>query len=204
MIDAICLKLTNVIRKKVPDIDDERAEIINYGLQNIVGEIPKIIPIMLISYVLGIFNLSMIAVASILTYRTFSGGFHLNTHLGCLCCSLIFFCGTVYLGEWLVFENLKITYTIYFAIWLINMIIIKLYAPADTENVPIINKEQRRKQQIESYIVMTALVIVATFFIKDMVISNIIVYGTLLQSLGMTRIAYKLTKNRYGHEVYTD
>ena len=26
----------------MPEIDDERAEVINYGLQNIVGEIPKI------------------------------------------------------------------------------------------------------------------------------------------------------------------
>ena len=42
MIDKICNFLTNRIRKEMPDIDDERAEVINYGLQNIVGEIPKI------------------------------------------------------------------------------------------------------------------------------------------------------------------
>ena len=38
MIDKICNFLTNRIRKEMPDIDDERAEVINYGLQNIVGE----------------------------------------------------------------------------------------------------------------------------------------------------------------------
>jgi len=42
MIDTICNFLTERIRKEMPDIDDERAEVINYGLQNIVGEIPKI------------------------------------------------------------------------------------------------------------------------------------------------------------------
>ena len=32
MIDKICLLLTNKIRKEMPEVDDERAEIINYGL----------------------------------------------------------------------------------------------------------------------------------------------------------------------------
>ena len=43
MVDKICEFLTNKIRKEMPEIDDQRAEIINYGLQNIIGEIPKII-----------------------------------------------------------------------------------------------------------------------------------------------------------------
>ena len=42
MIDRICTFLTNKIRKEMPEVDDERAEVIYYGLQNIVGEIPKI------------------------------------------------------------------------------------------------------------------------------------------------------------------
>ena len=42
MIDKICTFLTKKIRDEMPEIDDERAEVINYGLQNIVGEIPKV------------------------------------------------------------------------------------------------------------------------------------------------------------------
>ena len=42
MIDKICEYLTNKIRKQMPEIDDEKAEVINYGIQLIVGEIPKI------------------------------------------------------------------------------------------------------------------------------------------------------------------
>ena len=41
MIDKFCDYLTNKIRKANPDIDDERAEVINYGIHLIVGEIPK-------------------------------------------------------------------------------------------------------------------------------------------------------------------
>lgn len=52
MIDKICEFLTNKIRKEMPEVDDERAEIINYGLQNIIGEIPKTFIIFGIAYIL--------------------------------------------------------------------------------------------------------------------------------------------------------
>ena len=42
MIEKICIYLTNKIREKTPDMDDEKAEVVNFGLQLIVGEIPKI------------------------------------------------------------------------------------------------------------------------------------------------------------------
>ena len=42
MIDKFCNYLLKKIRDKMPDIDDERAEIILYGIQLIVGEIPKL------------------------------------------------------------------------------------------------------------------------------------------------------------------
>ena len=41
MVDKICDYLTNKIRKQMPEIDNERAEIIDYGLHLVVGEIPK-------------------------------------------------------------------------------------------------------------------------------------------------------------------
>jgi len=50
MVETICNKLTSRIRKEMPDINDERAEVINYGLQLIIGEIPKLIIIILHTY----------------------------------------------------------------------------------------------------------------------------------------------------------
>ena len=68
----------------MPEIDDERAEIINYGLQLVIGEIPKTLLILLIAYLLGVFKLTLLALLFILPYRTFSGGVHLKTHIGCI------------------------------------------------------------------------------------------------------------------------
>ena len=39
MVDKICDYLTNKIKKQMPDVNEERAEVINYGIHLIVGEI---------------------------------------------------------------------------------------------------------------------------------------------------------------------
>ena len=66
MIDKICTILTNKIRKEMPEVDDERAEIIMFGLQNIIGEIPKIFIIFIVAYLLGIMKLTLISFLVIL------------------------------------------------------------------------------------------------------------------------------------------
>ena len=201
MVDKICDYLTNKIQKEDQEIDDERAEIINYGIHLIVGEIPKFFIIMGIAYLLGVFDLTVIAFFLILPFRAASGGFHLKTHIGCIVGSVIFFCGVGILGKYLILEGIA-KYIITAIIWLFGMIMVKLYAPADTENVPIISKKERKKKKILSYIILT-ISIVASIIIRNEVISNMIVYGMLFQSISITRLAYQLTNNKYGYEVYS-
>ena len=200
MVDKICDYLTNKIRKENPEIDDERAEIINYGIHLIVGEIPKFFITMAIAYILGVLDLTILAFVLLLPYRATSGGFHLKTHIGCVIGTTLFYCGIGVLGKYLILEQ-TIKYIVTIAIWVFGMIMVKLYAPADTENVPIISKKERKKKRILSYITLTVSIIVSVL-IKDEIISNIIVYGMLFQSFSITRLAYKLTKNKYGYEVY--
>lgn len=200
MIDKFCDYLTTKIRKENPDIDDERAEIINYGIHLIVGEIPKFFIIMGVAYLLGVLNLTILAYFLVLPFRGASGGFHLKTHIGCIVGSIIFFCGIGLLGKYIIL-GATLKYIITFIIWIFGIIMVKLYAPADTENVPIISKKERKKKKILSYITLTLSIVIA-LFIKNEVISNIIIYGMLFQSISITRIAYILTNNKYGYEVY--
>lgn len=200
MIDNFCNYLTAKIRKENPDIDDERAEVINYGIHLIVGEIPKFFIIMGVAFILGVLDLTILAYFLVLPFRGVSGGFHLKTHIGCIVGSIVFFCGIGLLGKYLILETI-VKYIVAFAIWVFGMIMVKLYAPADTENVPIISKKERKKKRILSYITLTLSIIIA-LFIKNEVISNIIIYGMLFQSISITRLAYSLTNNKYGYEVY--
>lgn len=80
---------------------------------------------------------------------------------------------------------------------------IKLYAPADTEDVPILESKVRKKKQIASYLSLTVALVVA-ILVQDSTISNILIFGNLVQTLTITKIAYRLTNNKYGYEVYGD
>lgn len=202
MIDTICTYLTNRIRKEMPDVDDERAEIIMYGLQNIIGEFPKGIIILIIAYFLGIFKLTLISILIIAPYRCFSGGVHMKTHVGCIIYTLLLYSGSALLAKYVLLTG-TLKYIISVVIWIFCMTMIKLYAPADTENVPILRKKERKQKQIFSYIILTVGFIIASF-INNPVISQIIIFGYFIQTLTITRFAYKITDNKYGYEVYAN
>lgn len=202
MIDKICTYLTNRIRKEMPEIDDERAEIIMYGLQNIIGELPKGIIILIIAYFLGIFKLTLISILIIAPYRGLSGGVHMKTHIGCIVYTLILYSGSALLGKYIILTGIS-KYITAFIVWTFCMIMIKLYAPADTENVPILMEKERKQKQIFSYIALTVEIIIA-IFISNTTIAGIIIFGDFIQTLTITRFAYKITNNKYGHEVYAN
>src|SRR5699024_19494 len=143
MVDEICNRLTLRIRKEIPDVDDERAEVINYGLQLLIGEIPKTLIIIGIAWILGVLDLTILALILMLPYRTASGGVHLKTHIGCIVATSVFYIGNAVLSKYIVLEKI-VQYIITGAIWLFSMIMIKLYAPADTEAVPILRKKERK------------------------------------------------------------
>lgn len=200
MIDKICKFLTNQIRKEMPEIDDERAEVINYGLQNIVGEIPKIFIMLGIAAILGIFPLALFTFIVLIPYKGASGGVHLKTHIGCILFTTIFYCLIPFVSQYIVLTQVM-KYIVIASVWIFGMIMIKLYAPADTESVPILNKKDRRKKQIVSYITFTVALIVA-LIIPNNTISNILILANLIQTITITKLVYKITNNKYGYEVY--
>lgn len=198
MVEKFCLFLTNRMRKENSEIDDERAEIINYGLQLLVGEIPKMLITIGIAYLLGILKLTIIMVILILPYRAFSGGFHLHTHIGCILSTNLFYCGIAKISNYIYLHSLeKVIFVL--CVWIFGIIIISLYAPADTENVPILRKKERKQKKILSYITFTLGLILA-LVINNNAVCNIIIFGYLIQTIMITPIAYKITKNSYGYK----
>ena len=147
MIDKITEFLTNKIRKEMPEVDDERAEVINYGLQILLGEVPKFFIMLLIAYALGLLKLSLITFFIIMPYRMFSGGFHLHTNIGCIISTCSFYCGTALLAKYIVLGSIT-KYISIILLAIFGIIMIKLYAPADTEDVPIISPKIRKQKQI--------------------------------------------------------
>ncbi len=202
MIDKLCLFLTDRIQKEMPDVDDERAEIINYGIHLIIGEFPKIFLVLIISYLLGILKYTILMVIMLLPYRACSGGFHLKTHIGCIISTTLYYCGVPKISNYFVFYNhTKLIFVL--SVLIFGMIMITRYAPADTENIPILRKKERKQKKILSYIFFIVGLLIA-IIINNNQISNILIFGNLAQSIMITPLAYKLTKNKYGYEVYSN
>ncbi len=200
VIDKFCEYLTKKIRKEMPEVDDERAEVINYGLQLIFGEVPKFFIMAAIAWALGVLKLTILCFMIMLPYRMYSGGFHLKTHIGCIIGTSLMYTGNAFVSQMIhVPLTLKIIYAIF--MWAFAILMIYKYAPADTENVPVISKKERRKRKNISYIIVSVMLILGCL-INNNVISNILLVGVFLQTVSITRIVYIITNNKYGYEEY--
>ena len=201
MIDKICKHITNAIRKEMPDIDDEKAEVIMYGLQLIIGEIPKLILLIIIAIIFKIEWLVIFAYVTMLPYKLVAGGFHLKTHIGCTLGTFVVYFGNVLISKYIVLEPIELKYFLIILTGILAVIMVSLYAPADTLNVPILRQKERKTKKILSYI-FAILLLVSSAFVRNSTLSNILLFNVFIESISISRLAYKLTKNEYGYENY--
>lgn len=202
MVEKFCLFLVKKMRKENPEIDDEKAEIISYGLQLLIGEIPKMIITLVISYMLGVLELTLFMVLVTVPYRAFSGGFHLHTHIGCIISTTLYYCSIPKISNYFYLNSQTKLIFVLCALIFGTIIIIK-YAPADTENAPILRKKERKQKKTLAFITYI-LGLIAAISIKNNVLSNIILLSYFIQTIMITPFAYKITKNKYGFELYNE
>ena len=107
----------------------------------------------------------------------------------------------ILVAEYIPISQNNILYFLTFIIGAMSIIFIIKYAPADTENIPILSKKERKTKRIKAYIFLPILLIIIIFS-PDKVISYMLLYGIFLQNLTIMPIAYKLTNNKHGYEVY--
>ena len=203
MIEKLANKILKKIQDKNPNMTEIQRDRIWFGLMMLLDEMPKTAALCLITWYLGILKQTLIAFGSFAVYRLFSGGIHLKSSIICFLMGTIMFIGLPLFGKYVVWDNQILKYSTFLMIWIYNMTMITLYAPGDTEAVPIINKKQRKQQKGLSYIVMNLIFLIGVL-IKDNTISNVLIFSTFIQSFNISRLAYKIFNNKYGHEVYAE
>lgn len=201
MVDKICDKLMTRVKAKMPEVDQERAEIIRYGFELLIGEVPKLFLIFIFAMLLGKIRYFIISVIIIASYRTFSGGVHLRTHIGCIIATTSLYLGNVYISELLEFPNIYIKLILAILIYIFAVTMIILYAPADTDTVPILIRKERKKKRNISIIIATVSIILS-FIVRDNTISNMFLLGIFLQTLTITKFTYDICKAKFGYLEY--
>ena len=203
MIDKFCDLITEKIKSKVTDIDEERELIINFGVRLIFGELPKILILFIIGFLLSMGWQTLLLFFLIAPYRSFTGGIHLKTHLGCMITTSILYLLPIILSKYILISDKNILYILAGLITIFSIIIIAKYAPADTENMPILSKKEIKSKKIKAYISLVVLLSIIIFNPYKQ-FSYMIIYAIFLQNLTVLPISYKLTNNKHGYEVYTE
>lgn len=201
MIDKFCDWIVEKIKQKMPEIDEEKEMVITFGVRILFGEIPKILLLIIIGFLLNVGWYILLMFLLLAPYRSFTGGFHLKTHLGCMLTTTILYLSPILIAKYLPIDQNYILYFLTFIIGVMSIIFIIKYAPADTENIPILSKKERQTKRIKAYIFLPILLAIIVFS-PDKIISYMLLYGIFLQNLTIMPIAYKLTNNKHGYEVY--
>lgn len=190
MLEEITKKITNEIVLNIPGISEEKPEQIDYGLYMAFADGLKLLAVLLTALFLGQLKYAVVAVIVFSLNKSYLGGVHAKTQIGCVITHFLFIFGTVYLAQILHIKFLNIV------LFAISGILTFLYAPADLTSKPIVTEKRKKELRIKGSILL-AICFVITLIVPD-IYSNIISVITLISAVNITPIVYRLTKNKRG------
>ena len=179
----LSIKLLKYITSNI-DKTEEEAEKIQYGIQVILINFFKAIILFSTALIFNVFTYTFIAVISFAFIRAFASGVHTDSSIKCIIINYIMFLGNAYLSRSITIN--RITAVAIVAISLISYII---YAPADTEERPLISKKLRKESKIKAIIVVIALGAVSILFLDD-TYRNLIIISILEGAVIITPFVY--------------
>lgn len=177
-------KLTNSINKYAHKEGDD-LEILHYGMQVIIMNLFKFIILFVTAYLLNILLYTFAALVCFGIVRTFASGVHCKNSILCIIVNYIFFIGNVYLSMFLCQYSLILRLT-----FIISILLLLLYAPAETKKRPI-NKGNIKQLKIKS-ILSAVILLVISIAIPSTIYKNIITIAVLEESLCTTPLFYKI------------
>jgi accessory gene regulator B len=186
-ISKLCLKFViNNLEKTEGEL-----EIIQYGIQSILINIFKFIILFSTACFMKIFDYTLAAFIFFGALRAFASGTHADSSIQCILINYIMFFGNVFLSL-----NIKLTKQFIGIIFIISLILIVLYAPADTAERPLMSKKLRKELKIKACIVVLFLAAI-TFVISNSIYINLITFSVLQESLLITPLAYRIFGKPY-------
>ena len=191
----------NKIRNKYPEYDEEKLEVIEYGLETLYITITKTVVIFSLAFILGIFKEVFMILLFYNILRTTAFGMHAKKSSHCYIISSILF-----IGMGLICRYVNINVYIKLIISIFSFITLIRYAPADTYKRPLVNKRKRKIYKIVT-IINSLIYITAILIFKNNPISIYLVMGILDASLMIHPLTYRvfqLPYNNYkGYESYS-
>lgn len=181
-------------------VEGNEREIMLFGITRIVEDIPKYLFIFIVSLFFHI--LPQVAIVLLITvlYKTVVGGAHARTNIQCFIFTSFYFFIPVLIGK---LVNLAMPY-IYVAaslIFIYSLYVIYKHVPADTEEIPILKAEKRKKYKIYASILIVLIyfpTIVLTQY--SMEFAKIIFSTVFLINFFTSNFMYKILRCKHSYE----
>ena len=186
---------TGLIKQYYPETDDIKMEEYRYNLEGFYLTISKMLVIIPIAIMLGIIKELLILLLAFNLIREQAHGLHASKTWICLVSSTI-----IFIGLPLIAKSIIIPFLFKVIINIIGLILISIYAPADTKKAPITRKEISKKLKVKS-IIYTIFLIIISLVIKDSTISNLIVFSIWIEIFLIHPLIYKLFHLSYNNYI---
>lgn len=192
MKDFIITKVMNSIKKKNKYDDIKLAEI-KYGLSTLYINITKTIVIITLAILLNIIKELLLILLFYGILRLFGFGLHAKKTWQCWLGSLFTFLLLPYLVKLLI-----INFYVRLIISILSIVLIIIYAPADTEKRPLIRKKRRILYKILCTLIAIGLTIYS-LLTKNVLIQNSIFFSLILECFMINPLSYKIFKLKYAN-----
>lgn len=173
------------------DKDEEELEKIQYGIEIILINVYKLFILFVTAKILGILFYTFIAFVSFAVLRAFASGVHASSSAKCIITNYLIFFSIVYLSI-----NYPLSKTFAVVIFIISFVLLVLYAPADTEERPIISKKLRKALKYRSMACVIFLAIVSLIMKKE-IYRSLIAFSALEESIITTPAIYYIFGKSY-------
>lgn len=183
----------NKIKKKYPNYDDDKLEVITYGLEALYITISKTIVIFTIALILGIIKEVFLILIFYNIIRTTAFGMHAKKSSHCYIISTVLF-----IGMGLICKYIDINLYVKLILAIISFITLIIYAPADTYKRPLINERKRKNYKILT-IINSLIYIFLIIIFRDKTISNYLLVGILDASLMIHPLTYRMFQLPYNN-----
>jgi len=181
----------NRIKKKYPEYDEEKLEVIAYGLEGLYIIITKTVVIFALALILGILKETLFIMLFYNVIRTTAFGMHAKKSWHCYVIS-----GTLFIGMGLLCKYVDINFYVKLVIYTLSVITIFVYAPADTYKRPLLNKKKRKIYKIVTMI-SSLIYLILIIVLRDSIISNYLIVGLLDASLMIHPLTYRVFQLPY-------
>lgn len=139
----IAIKVSEYLLAEKYDERNIRFVKISYSVECILTEIEKLIGFILLFSLLDMLRFFAVCYITTIVIRSFAGGIHMKTTLGCFMFSVFVYGLAIYFGTHIVFLK-----NIYMCVLINEVICIAIFAPVPSKERPRYSKKQKDKFKI--------------------------------------------------------